>query len=102
MISRLIQHGLLFVSINCLIYFFLYSALNARQARRRALWYLLPLVAALAILTTAALHTPAGARTNDHSVPSVAVFFLTADVYFAFGGSICLIWRPRRHTPAGP
>ncbi|WP_158886754.1 MAB_1171c family putative transporter [Amycolatopsis anabasis] len=95
MMSRLLQHGLLLVGVNCLVCFFLFSALDAHRARIRAWWFALPLVVAEIVLAVAAVLTPDGVRTNDHSVPSVAVFFITADLYMAFGFAAAFVWTRR-------
>ncbi|MBP2325288.1 hypothetical protein JOF56_005673 [Kibdelosporangium banguiense] len=95
MVSRLLQHGVLLVGVNCLIAFFLFSALEAEVARRRVLRFGVPLVVALAILTVAVVLTPEGVRTKDHTVTSVATFWVTADLYMAFGFAATAIWALR-------
>lgn len=102
MISRLVQHSLLLAAVNGLACFFLFSALEARPAIRRARLYLIPLAVAVSVLTLSAIMTPAGARTDDHSVPSVGVFFLTADLYMVFGFTAALIWTRRYADGAEP
>lgn len=95
MTSRLIQHVLLLFGVNSLACFYLFSARQARQARVRALWYALPLIAAVAVLVLAAVKTPAGAGTSDMAVPGVAVVYLTADAYLAFGFATACVWAWR-------
>ncbi|NBH02891.1 MAB_1171c family putative transporter [Amycolatopsis sp. SID8362] len=95
MISRLVQHGLLLVGVYSLVCFFLFSARERAAARRRAGWYAIPLLAAEAVLVVAALATPVSVRTNDQSVPSVAVFFIAADVFMAIGFAAAAVWAHR-------
>jgi hypothetical protein len=95
MVSRLLQHGVLLIGVNCLIAFFLFSALDAKVARKRVLWFGIPLVAALTILTVAVALTPEGVRTKDHTVTSVAAFWVTADLYMAFGFAATAVWALR-------
>lgn len=95
MISRLIQHGVLLVGVYSLVCFFLFSARERAVARRRAIWYSIPLLAAQSVLIVAALATPASARTNDQSVPSVAIFFIAADVFMAIGFAAAAVWAWR-------
>ncbi len=95
MISRLIQHGVLLVGVYSLVCFFLFSARERTVARRRATWYSIPLLAAEAVLIVAALATPVSARTNDQSVPSVAIFFIAADVFMAIGFAAAAVWAWR-------
>jgi hypothetical protein len=102
MIARLLQHGPLLIGVNCLVSFFLFSALDIARAQVRARWYLLPLAAAELVLIICALVTPESARTNDHSVPSVALFFLTADLYMAFGFAAAFVWTRRYARGAQP
>lgn len=95
MVLRLVQHGVLLVGVNCLIAFFLFSALDAAVARRRVSWFGVPLAVALAVLTVATILTPEGVRTKDHTVTSVAVFWSTADLYMAFGFGATAVWALR-------
>jgi hypothetical protein len=95
MVSRLLQHGVLLIGVNCLIAFFLFSALDMVVARKRVLWFGLPLVVALTILTVAVALTPEGVRTKDHTVTSVAAFWVTADLYMAFGFAATAVWALR-------
>jgi hypothetical protein len=95
MLSRLVQHGVLLVGVNCLIAFFLFSALEIDKARRRVWWFGVPLAIALAVLTIAVIVTPSGVRTKDYTVTSVATFWVTADAYMAFGFAATAIWALR-------
>ncbi|WP_199185785.1 MAB_1171c family putative transporter [Streptomyces carminius] len=97
MTSRLVQHILVLAAVNCMVCFYLFSALEPARARRRAAWYGLALLAAVAVLAVSAAATPDGVRTRDHTVTSVAVFFVTADVFL--GAGFALGWRwTRRHA----
>ncbi|WP_425838327.1 MAB_1171c family putative transporter [Streptomyces fractus] len=102
MVSRLIEHALGAVSWHGLICFYLYSALDNRQARRRALLYAIPLVLTVATLVWAALSTPNGVGTRDHHVTSVAVFYVVADAYLVFGFSKAWAWNRCYARGAGP
>ncbi|HZG06197.1 MAG TPA: MAB_1171c family putative transporter [Streptomyces sp.] len=102
MTSRLVQHLLVLAAVNCMVYFYLFSALPPARARRRAAWYGLALLAAAAVLTAAAAATPEGVRTRDHTVTSVAVFFVTADVYLAAGFALGWVWTRRYARRAEP
>ncbi|UOX90369.1 hypothetical protein MUY14_07015 [Amycolatopsis sp. FBCC-B4732] len=101
MIARLVQHGLLLVGVYSLVCFFLFSARERAAARRRVGWYAGLLLAAETVLFVAALATPASARTNDQSVPSVAVFFIAADVFMAVGFAAAAVWAWRYAREAG-
>lgn len=101
MIARLIQHGLLLVGVYSLVCFFLFSARERAVARRRAGWYAVLLLVAEVVLLVAALATPASARTNDQSVPSVAVFFIAADVFMALGFATAAVWAWRYARDVG-
>ncbi|MFF4508944.1 MAB_1171c family putative transporter [Streptomyces sp. NPDC001401] len=100
--SRLIEHSLVVIGVHGLICFYLYSALNGRQARKRAWQYGIPLAVTLAVLMAAALLTPGGVATRDHRVTSVAVFFVAADSYCVFGFSRAWVWNRRYARGAGP
>jgi hypothetical protein len=102
MISRLIQHVVLLLGVYSLVSFFLFSALDRRSAWRRAAWYAIPLLVAELVLIVSAVRTPPGARTNDHSVPSVALFFITADLYMAVGFAMACVWTRRYARAAAP
>ncbi|UJW32859.1 hypothetical protein L3Q67_03440 [Saccharothrix sp. AJ9571] len=95
MVSRLIQHGILLVAVNCLISFFLFSALDQREALRKTTRYLIPLGIAEVVLVVAAAITPAGVATNDHRVTGVALFFVTADAYMGLGFGLAARWAFR-------
>jgi hypothetical protein len=95
MVIRLAQHAVLLVGVNCLLAFFLFSALDAKRAWRRTTWFGIPLVITLAILTATVVAAPAGVRTRDYSVTSVALFWMTADLYMAFGFTATAVWALR-------
>ncbi|WP_132122867.1 MAB_1171c family putative transporter [Actinocrispum wychmicini] len=94
-VSRLVQYGVLLLGVNCLISFFLFSALPAKQAWRRTWLFLVPLAVAVTILTVTTTLIPDGVRTKEYTVTSVAAFWITADVYMAFGFAATGIWALR-------
>ncbi|WP_405657780.1 MAB_1171c family putative transporter [Streptomyces sp. NBC_00079] len=100
--SRLIEQGLVVIGIHGLICFYLFSALNNRQARKRAWQYGAVLAVALTAMIVSALLTPDGVGTRDHRVTSVAVFFVAADLYGVFGFSRAWVWNRRYARGAGP
>ncbi|WP_410535699.1 MAB_1171c family putative transporter [Streptomyces sp. KL2] len=102
MTSRLVQHILVLAAVNCMVCFYLFSALEPARARRRAGWYALALMGAVAVLIAAVAATPAGTRTRDHTVTGVAVFFVTADLYLAVGFALGWIWTRRYARIAEP
>ncbi|WP_344325946.1 MAB_1171c family putative transporter [Streptomyces macrosporus] len=102
MTSRLLQHLLALSAVNCMVYFYFFSALEPARARRRAAWYGLALLAAVTVLTAAVAATPDGVRTRDHTVTGVAVFFVTADLYLAAGFALGWVWTRRLARDAAP
>src|SRR6266545_2017878 len=62
LMARLIQHLFLILASYCLLLFYLFSALDVRAARRRALWQAVPLAVAALVMTIAAALVPAGIR----------------------------------------
>jgi hypothetical protein len=110
---RLIQHLVQLVTGYSLIVFYLYSALDGREARRRALWHAVPLVAAAVIMIVATavmpaeLHDAAAALTSGRpggpvSVPSVALLYLTVNFYRAYAFATALLWTRRYARGAEP
>lgn len=84
-----------------LICFFVFSALESSQARKYAWRQALPLVIALAILTTAAwILFPKGDPAH-YPLSVVSILFLTADVYTAYGFAVALMWMRRYAREAG-
>lgn len=102
MTSRLVQHVLVLAAVNCMVYFYLFSTLEPHRARRRASWYGLALLAGVAALTAATAATPDGVRTRDHTVTSVAAFYVTADLYLAAGFALGWLWTRRYARIAEP
>jgi hypothetical protein len=95
MVSRLIQNGVLLIGMNCLISFFLFSAVDQQRGWRWTRRFAIPLAVALTILALAVILTPAGTRTRDHTVTGVAAFGVTADLYMAFGCAASAVWALR-------
>ncbi|HEX5348569.1 MAG TPA: MAB_1171c family putative transporter [Pseudonocardiaceae bacterium] len=108
MASRLVQHALLLVGAYSLICFFLFSAFDTRSARTRAWWHALPLSSAVVVLTIADAIMPAALRTaaavlpaEEHQgpvgVPSIGLFYTTANSYLLF--AFVAAWvLTRRHA----
>ncbi|WP_255919665.1 MAB_1171c family putative transporter [Streptomyces humicola] len=83
-----------------LICFFLFSALNARQARRRARREGVVLGCALTVLTAIALALRGGPSAS-YPLALVSVFFLTADLYTVYGFAVAMVWTRRYAASAG-
>ncbi|HVK19994.1 MAG TPA: MAB_1171c family putative transporter [Actinokineospora sp.] len=88
--------------IYMLICFFLFSALDARSARRRARRQAIPLVATLLALTGVALAAPRGTAPADYPISVVSMFFLVADTYVVYGFVVAYRWTLRYAGRAGP
>jgi hypothetical protein len=95
MVLRLIQHSLLLVGAYSLICFFLFSAFDTRSASARAWWHGLPLSVALSVLIIATVIMPADLRAagavlpvaqhpGHVGVPSIGMFYTTANSYLLF------------------
>ncbi|MCK2244703.1 MULTISPECIES: MAB_1171c family putative transporter [unclassified Crossiella] len=102
MAARFLQHSLFLIAVNFLIVFFLHSALEEELARRRARWCAVPLGVAVTVLLVTAALTPPAADTNDQSVTSIAVFFLTSNLYVVFGFTLSCVWTLRHARGAEP
>lgn len=102
MASRFVQHAFLLLAVNCLILFFLHAALEEEVARRRVRWCAVPLAIALTVLAVCAALTPPEADTDDHSVPSVAVFYLVSTLYVFLGFGLTCHWTLRYARGAEP
>jgi hypothetical protein len=111
--SRLISHVALLVGAFGLIAFFQFSALDNATARRKALWQAVPLGVATAIMTVAAVLVPApdrvtaaalvsGNRDGPVSEPSVALLYLTVNVYMLYAFATSLLWTRRYARGAEP
>lgn len=100
MMSRLIQHGTLLIGVTCLVFFFLFSALEPSQAWPRARRFAVPLVAAETVLIVTAVLAPPGVHSS--SSPAGAVFTITADLYLAFGFATAFFWARRYAREANP
>lgn len=104
--TRLVQHLTTILGGYGLIVFFLFSALDLRTARRRAVWQAVPVVAAALIMTISVAAMPAQFRNAaatltwgrpgaPHSEPTVALLYLCMYLYmlYAFGTALVWIWR---------
>lgn len=106
---RLLQHFTSILGGYGLIVFFLFSALDLRTARRRAIWQAVPVVVAALIMIGAAAVMPAqfraaaaaltwGRPDAPHSEPTIALLYLPLYVYllYAFSSALLWIWRYAR------
>lgn len=107
---RLIQHLLLATAAYCLVTFYLFSALDAEAARRKAFEQAMPLAVAAVIMTiatvtippsvrVAAAELPAGRVGGPVSVTGVAVLYLTVNLYQLYAFFTSLVWT--RHYARG-
>jgi Family of unknown function (DUF6545) len=112
-VLRLIQHFLQLATGYSLILFYLFSALERQEARRRALWHLVPLVLAAVIMTVsvavmpvqvrdAAALLPAGRPGGPVSVTSVALLYLSVNIYRTYAFSSAFLWTRRYARGAEP
>jgi Family of unknown function (DUF6545) len=111
--ARLFQHNAMVLGGYGLIAFFLFSALDIREARRRAIWQAIPVGAAAVIMTVATLLMPVGirdaaadltsARANRPvAEPTVALLYLTLYLYQVYAFSTALVWTRRCVRGAEP
>jgi len=110
--ARLIQHELLLVAAYCLVAFYLFSALDREEGRRRALWQAVPLGLAAVTMTVATGFVPEGVRdaaaalesAKDGPVgePSVALLYVTLNVYLFYAFATTLRWTRRYARGAEP
>jgi hypothetical protein len=110
---RLLQHLSQLLTGYSLIAFYLFSALDRPEARRRALWQAVPVVLAAGIMITAVVSMPdsienaaaallSGKPGGPVSVPSVALLYLTVNVYRAYAWGTALVWTFRYAKGAEP
>jgi hypothetical protein len=91
----LIQNTFLVAMAYALDCFFLCSLLPAAKAGQRAARRTFGLTAAVTVMAVAAAVTPRGTNMLDHSVPAVAVFYLSFDL--PLGYFLADAWRWARH-----
>jgi hypothetical protein len=99
-VSKLIQNALLFVAGYWLMCFYLHSAADAEQGRRRARWEIIPLVVSIAAITVAIFITPIGQRgaaydTGDMHVAGIALFYFFGGLYMAYALGMAFRWTVR-------
>ncbi len=112
-VARLIQHFIQLITGYSLILFYLFSALEERDARRRALWHSVPLLVAATIMTAATVVMPAGVRDAAAALPagrpggpvsvtSVALLYLSVNVYRTYAFATAFLWTRRYARGAEP
>ncbi|SFB54389.1 hypothetical protein SAMN05216266_11818 [Amycolatopsis marina] len=89
------QNVLLLIAVYWLMCFYLFSAEDAEDGRRRARWELLPLAFSIAAITTATLATPPALRahtfdTGDMSHTAVAAFYFFGGLYLLYAIAMAL------------
>jgi hypothetical protein len=111
--SRLVQHVLLLIGAYSLICFYLFSALGSRSARVRAVRQAVPLAVGAAAMTVAAALVPTHLRSAAATLPSgveggpvgeptIAVLYLTVNVYMLYAFAVALLWTRRYSRGAEP
>ena len=111
--ARLIQHIIQLITGYSLILFYLFSALEQRDARRRALWHAVPLLLAVVVMTISTVVMPAGVRNAAAALPagrpggpvsvtSVALLYLTVNGYRTYAFATALLWTRRYARGAEP
>lgn len=109
---RLIQHLLLAMAAFCLLYFYLFAALDTQEAHRRARREAVPLAVAAAIMTIGTATIPAGIRDAAAALASgkdgpvgntsVALLYATVNVYMLYAFATTLRWTRRYARGAEP
>ena len=110
--ARLIQHLLLILAAYCLLAFYLFSALDTREARGRGVREAVPLGVAAVIMTVATAFIPADFRDAAAALASgkdgpvgetsVALLYLTLNLYQVYAFAITLLWTRRYARGAEP
>jgi hypothetical protein len=110
--ARLIQHLLLVVAAYSLLAFYLFAALDKEEGRRRALREAVPLGAAGVIMTVATAFIPEHLRTAAAGLesakagpvgePSVALLYVTLNLYMLYAFARTLVWTRRYARGAEP
>ncbi|HEV8559755.1 MAG TPA: MAB_1171c family putative transporter [Actinophytocola sp.] len=112
-IARLVLHFTNILGGYGLIVFFLFSALDLRTARRRAMWQAVPVVVVAGIMTWAVAAMPARVRDSaaalttgrpgsPHAEITVALLYLTMYLYMLYAFSTALVWTWRYGRGAEP
>jgi hypothetical protein len=111
--TRLLEHVLEAVAGYCLIAFYLFSALELPAARRQAIRQAVPLGAAVVIMTVATALMPPEIRdaaavlpwskgVGPVAVTTVALLYLTVNVYMFYAFATALLWTRRYARGAEP
>ncbi|WP_116050533.1 MAB_1171c family putative transporter [Amycolatopsis palatopharyngis] len=93
--AKWLQNVMLLVAVYWLMCFYLFSAEDAENGRRRARWELLPLAFSIAAITAATLATPPALRghtfsTGDMSHTAVAAFYFFGGLYLFYAIAMAL------------
>jgi uncharacterized protein DUF6545 len=110
--ARLIQHLLLVVAAYSLLSFYLFSALDPEDGRRRVIREAVPLAAAAVIMTVATPFIPHGIRDAAAALASgkdgpvgetsVALLYVTVNLYMLYAFATTLRWTRRYARGAEP
>jgi hypothetical protein len=112
-LSRLVQHLGMLVGGYSLIAFYLFSALDRDRARRQARLHAIPLVTAAVALIGATVLMPAAIHHAAATLafagpgagapePTVAVLYLTPNLYMGYAFASALLWTRRYAKEAEP
>jgi hypothetical protein len=93
----LTDYALLCGVIYTLYLFFVFSALEPRQAKVVARRQAIPLAVTVTILVIAAVTTPPTVRIPEYPVENVSVFYIAADLYLSYGLAMTVL-AVRRHA----
>lgn len=113
MMCQLINHGGVMAGGYSVVLFFLFSALDDAAARRHALLQLIPLGIAVAVIAGAVLSMSGELRVEaakipdslgggPAGIPSVAIFYATANSYLMFSFATVFVWTRRYARGAEP
>lgn len=96
------QDIFLMLLVYSLICFFVFTALERRQARVQAGWQAIPLLVTIAVATGIAVSVPITAHPSAYPPGTVATYFLVTDTYKVYGFLVALVWVRRHARSAGP
>ncbi|HEV2781137.1 MAG TPA: MAB_1171c family putative transporter [Actinophytocola sp.] len=110
--SRLVQQFIMLLGGYGLVTFFLFSALDVREARRRAMWQAVPVVLAVLVMTHAIAAMPPHIRDSAALLtsrsggpvgePTIALMYLSVYVYQAYAYITALVLTRRYARGAEP
>ncbi|WP_246076188.1 MAB_1171c family putative transporter [Amycolatopsis cihanbeyliensis] len=106
-VSELGQNVLLLATVYWLMCFYLFSATDLEQGRRRAKWEAVPLAAVVVAITVATFATPVELRWSsfgeaDMQVTGAATFYLLAGLYLVYAIATALHWTWRHARATRP